>query len=245
MRRMKRGELLLSSAILAVASLAGCGGGGSTPDAVLVHEVDASPPDASPPDAFVCTMDVCPGDVCTDFQTDPDHCGDCDTVCQSGASCDAGDCVCIENFIPASLTTNIMDMIRTDLPGTFIAVKPFFAAEIDIFAVGYPDTGVDSGPYTLDGSTLPAAPFVIAAYNVDVNTFEPEAAFAAVDGTLVFTKACDVGASGTLTTSTFQAGTLIPPGIDPNGCTFEVTAVTFTIGTPEDCPDLPPPPPPA
>jgi hypothetical protein len=241
MRRMRRGELLLSSAILAVASLAGCGSDSSTPDAVLVHEVDASPPDSSPPDAFVCTMDVCPGDVCTNFDTDPEHCGDCDTACQSGASCTGGDCMCIGNFLPSSLTTNIMDMIRDDLTGVYIAVKPFIASEIDLFAVGYATTGVTAGPHTLDGSTLPDPPFVLAAYNVDTSTFEPEAAFAAISGTLILTKACDVGASGTLTDATFQAATLIPPQVDPNGCTFDVASVTFTIGTPDDCPVLPPP----
>jgi hypothetical protein len=240
MRRMKRGELLLSSAIVAIASLAGCGGGGSNPDAVLVHEVDASPPDSSPPDAFVCTMDQCPGNVCTDLQTDPEHCGDCDTICQAGAECVTGGCVCpTYDFVPATLTGNPLgqDMVLNVLAPTLLALTPYIQTEIDLFAVGYdPTTTMIGIPYALDGGTVPTPPFVAAAYDVDPSAMTARAAFVAASGTLVFTRACSTGVSGTLTDVTFQAGNLLPPSIDPNGCTFTLPAITFDIGdttTPE------------
>ena len=242
---MKRGDLLLSSAILAIASIAGCGGGGSNPDAELVHEVDARPPDASLPDAFVCTMDECPGDICTDFDTDPEHCGDCDTACQAGAVCNAQLCECpTYDFLPPTLTGNPIgqDMVITQAAPTLIGITPYFAGALHVFAAGYdPDMVVIGTPYTLDGTTVPAPPFVAAAYNVDIASMTAEAAFVAVSGTVVFTAACADGVSGTVTDATFQAGTFLPPAIDPNGCTFTVPTLTFEIASPELCPPPPPP----
>jgi hypothetical protein len=246
MRAMNRGDNVLITAIAcAIASLAGCGGGGGDPDANLIHEADAGPPDAAPPpDSFVCTTDMCPGDVCTDFDTDPLHCGDCTTECTAGQDCMDGGCVCpTYDFIPATLMGNPFgqDMVISQA-GISVAVTPYIAAEIDAFGVGYPETGPEIGvPYTLDGSTLPNPPFAIAAFDIDINSMQPRAAFAAVSGTLTFTAACAEGASGTLTNATFQAGTLIPPAVDPEGCTFTVTNVAFSIRSPELCPPPPPP----
>ena len=42
--------------------------------------------DCSPPD------DICCNHTCTNSRTDPDHCGDCGTVCGAGALCAGGTC---------------------------------------------------------------------------------------------------------------------------------------------------------
>lgn len=273
---MRRGEVVLSFAFLA---LVACGGGGDNPDAPpLLPTIDAD----NRPDAFVCTLTDCSGDcvdltsdeancggcgnacdpgascvdsgcvcappntecpdACTNTDTDPQHCGDCDTVCQTGASCVDAGCVCPPSFIPATLTGNPLgfDMVLDQLPGAYIALTAYLSGALNGFGIGYSMTDVNIGvPYTLDGSTLPAPPFALALFNIDIGTMMPEAAFAAVDGTLTFTAACVSGASGTLEDATFQAATLaLPPEIDPNGCTFEVPSVEFSIGDPGAC--LPP-----
>jgi len=231
---MRRGELVLSLVML---SMAACGGGNSNPDANLVHEADASPPDAGVPDAFVCTLTEC-GTECVDLQSDPLHCGDCVTECQSGASCLSGGCECPPSFLPATIANGIADQILSQLPGAYVALSPFIGAEIDAFGVAYSTAGVTPGePYTLDGATLPATPFAIALFDIDINTMVPAGAFAAISGTLTFDVACASGASGTLTNAVFQAATVFPsPMIDPAGCTFDVPTVTFSIGTPLNCP---------
>ncbi len=38
--------------------------------------------------------DTCGTSACIDFTSDAAHCGDCDAACPSGASCEAGQCVC-------------------------------------------------------------------------------------------------------------------------------------------------------
>jgi len=246
---MNRGDLILSSAIVAIASLGACGGGGGNPDAQLVHEVDAGPPDAPPPpDAFVCTMTSCPDGTCDDLTNDPLHCGACDNPCAAGQVCNNMVCECpTYDFVPATLGGNPtgQDMMLSQLAPTLVGITPYFAAEIDAFGVGFDSTdgATQIGiPYTLDGATLPNPPFAVAAYNIDINTFTPEAAFAAVSGTVTFTAACDTGVSGTLTDVTFQAATFnLPPEVDPNGCTFHVDALSFSIADPASCPPPPPP----
>ena len=247
---MKRGDLILSSAIFAIASLAACGGGGGNPDAMLVHEADAAPDAAPPPpDAFVCTMTSCPDGTCDDLTNDPLHCGSCDNPCNAGEVCTDSTCSCpTYDFIPATLSGNPtgQDMMLNQLAPTLVGITPYFAAEIDAFGVGFDSTdgatqlGV---PYTLDGATLPNPPFAVAAYNIDINTFTPEAAFAAVSGTVTFTQRCATGVAGTLTDVTFQAATFnLPPEVDPNGCTFHVDTLVFSIGdlSAPECAPLPP-----
>jgi hypothetical protein len=182
----------------------------------------------------------CP-DACTNTDTDPLHCGDCDTACPSGASCVDAGCVCPPNFIPGDLSGNPtgQDMVLDQLPGAYVAITPYFSTGINGFGVGYSTTDVTIGApgYDLDGSTLPATPFAIALYNIDIATMMPEAAFAAISGHLRFDIACDTGASGRLTNATFQAATIFPsPMVDPNGCTFTLTSVDFSIGDPASCP---------
>jgi hypothetical protein len=234
MPRMIRGAIVLSFGFV----VAACGSGaGDTADAPpLIHQADATP---LPPDAFVCTMTEC-GPDCVDLTSDPLHCGDCTMACQSGASCVASDCVCPPGFVPASLVVNLgLDTMLDQLPGAYVAVKPYIQSELDVFAVAYPTTGVVLGGAGYDLSTItpPAFPFVAAGYDVDPNALTARAAFVAVSGTLTLDVACAVGASGNLSDATFQAvGNLLNPMVDPLGCTFNVASVDFVIGTPANCP---------
>lgn len=233
---MKRGDLILSSAIVAIASLGACGGGGGNPDAMLVHDVDAGPPDAPPPpDAFVCTMTSCPDGTCDDLTNDPLHCGACDNPCNAGEVCTDMVCSCpTYDFIPPTVANGLLEQVLTNLPGAYVAAIGYLgSAEFDALAVGYstdPTMVIIGMPYPLDATTLPNPPFVAAGYDIDVNTMMPRAAFVATSGTVTFDHACSSGADGTVTGATFQAGTLIPPAVDPAGCTFTVESVHFTIG---------------
>jgi hypothetical protein len=48
---------------------------------------------------------ACDG-ACIDVMTDPDHCGDCTTMCPTGEPCDAGTCAC-EGASALSYAANI------------------------------------------------------------------------------------------------------------------------------------------
>jgi hypothetical protein len=237
---MRRSLLAVPSCLVlpALLSLAACGEEAATPDARIIATTDAAPPDAPGPDAFVCTQTLC-GAECVDTQTDENYCGDCMTACQSGASCTGGECVCPPSFLPSNPPGIGQDMVRGDLlPGSFIALRPFFGTTLNALAVGYAQMDPVIGtPIDLSTITLGQPPAVGALYNIDINTFMPEAVYFATAGTLTFETACSVGASGTLTGATFSAVSgLTNPMIDPNGCSFMVESLTFSIGMP--CPPL-------
>jgi hypothetical protein len=235
MPRMKSGAFVstYTCVLLATLALAACGNdGGSGADAPpLVPVVDAMPP---PPDAFVCTQTMC-GMDCVDTTTDEFNCGMCGRMCQSGASCTMSDCVCPPSFLPAVLDQGFMEQVTDQFPGAYVALYPFFEGIVNLAAVGYPMVGTQIGmDYTLTDQ-LGTPPFVAAGYNLDIQTQTAQAAFYATSGTLNFTTACNVGATGTLTNATFQAvESITNPVIDPNGCTFTVDMLTFDIGAP--CP---------
>src|SRR5690349_6225970 len=134
MRAMKRGDLILSSAIFAIASLGACGGGGGNPDAELIHEADAGPPDASPPpDSFVCTMTECPDGTCDDLTSDPLHCGACDNACAAGQVCTDMTCSCpTYDFIPATIGGGLLEQVVAN-SGAYIALIGYASSEIDAF----------------------------------------------------------------------------------------------------------------
>ena len=130
-------------------------------------------------------------------------------------------------------------MVRTDLPGVYVAITPFSdGSNFNIAAIGYARMGtLLNNEYTLSGSNPGTPPFVALGYKLNLATFTPAASFYATAGTLTFTKACSMGASGTLTAATFQGVTSLQnPTIDPNGCTFTVSSMTFSSGKPELCP---------
>ena len=130
-------------------------------------------------------------------------------------------------------------MVRTDIPGAYIAISPFTdSGNFNISVVGYARTGtLLNNEYTLTGTNPGTPPFFALGYKLNLSTFTPAASFYATAGKLTFTKACAQGASGTLTAATFQAVTSIQnPTIDPNGCSFTVSSMTFSSGKPELCP---------
>jgi hypothetical protein len=235
MPRMKLGAFC--SVVLSLATFAACDNDpGTTPADGPQFIFDSAP---LPPDAFVCTQTDCNG-VCTNTATDPLNCGDCGMACQSGASCVASMCECPPNFLEPMLTGNPtgQDLVIDQLPGAYVALTPFFGSAINGFGVGYSQTDVMLGvDLTLDGTMLPNTPFAVALFDIDIGTMMPRAAYAALSGTINFTTACATGAAGTLTDATFQAGQIFPsPMLDPNGCTFTVPSVQFSIADPTMCP---------
>jgi hypothetical protein len=228
---MKNGGIFLTTLVLGL-GLAACGGGeDNVPDADLTPIYDSEPP---PIDAAVCSLTTC-GDDCVDTDTDEAHCGDCDTACtQTGSSCIAADCVCPPNFLPATVTPSGLDQI-VEQAGITIRIAALAGdGQLDALGVSYGAETTTDEPYTLDGSTLPAPPFAIALFNVDISTMMPEKAFAAISGTIEYSDICAEGASGTITNAVFQAADFDALEIDPEGCTFEVASIDFTIG--DECP---------
>jgi hypothetical protein len=175
----------------------------------------------------MCGMD------CVDTATDELNCGMCGMACPSGAACTMSQCMCPASFLPANLDQGLQEMVTDQFPGAYVALYPFITDVINIAAVGYPVMGTQIGmDYTLTDQ-LGTPPFFAAGYNVDIQTQTAQAAYYATSGTLNFTTACMVGASGTLTNATFQAvESITNPVIDPNGCTFTVDMLTFDIGAP-------------
>jgi hypothetical protein len=82
---------------------------------------DAAPSDGPAPDA----MPACPagqtmcGSDCVDLQTDPSHCGACDTPCQSVRGCTMGTCAS-----PASSFDYVINMITVESAGAGMAPNP-------------------------------------------------------------------------------------------------------------------------
>lgn len=220
-----------------VGAFAACSDDNKTAIDAQIKLLDA-PPDAAI-DALVCApLTACSG-TCVDTTSDPDNCGQCDMQCTSGKVCAASACACPPSFAPATVTATAQDMVRTDLPGAYVAITPFSdGSNLDIAAVGYARTGtVLNQVYTLSGTNPGTPPFFALGYKLNLSTFTPAASFYATAGKLTFTKACDKGAAGTLTEATFQGVTSIQnPTIDPNGCTFTVASLAFSTGKPDMCP---------
>lgn len=230
--------------LCATFTLIACGGGDD--DGVTV--VDAPPPIDAPVDAaidaFVCNPPnmTCAG-ACVDTQSSNEFCGDCNTACSGGTYCETGDCVCADITIPAE-PSFFMPMLNDQLPGARIGIGPIGSGTgIDILVIAHPTSGTIEGmAYPLDGDSPGTPPFAAYGYDLDLNTFEPAAAYYATSGTLTFTKICPVngsnngGFSGTLTNAVFQAVDSIQnPVIVPDGCTINrdgsaVASVTFSYG---------------
>lgn len=219
-------------------SIAACGGG----DDAIQLVIDAGPADAEPvPDSEPpppCADDECDG-VCVDFDTDEPTCGDCDTSCVGGESCQSGVCTCPAGFVPAN-PTFLFDTLTDQIPGAITGFGLYSSGGVsDALGVAYPidelgaPTAVIDTPYTLTGAL--EAPGIVAGYNVNIQTQTADAAYAVTAGTVTFTEICDVGFSGHADDLTFTGvESLTNPVPDPEGCTFTVASLTFSFG--DACP---------
>lgn len=156
-------------------------------------------------DALTCApLTACAGS-CLDTSSDPDNCGACGVTCTSGKVCTASACACPAAFAPAAVTATANDMVRTDVPGAYVAISPFSdGSNLNISLIGYARTGtLLNNEYMLSGSNPGTPPFVALGYKLNLSTFTPAAWFYATAGKLTFTTACAMGASGTLTDATF------------------------------------------
>lgn len=227
---------LVSIASFALLStLAACGDDSGT------EFIDASVPDAvpAPPDAepFVCTAptpDDC-GGVCVDLDSSEATCGDCDTSCTGGEYCNSGTCECPPAFVSENPSFLFEQVDDTQLPGSVIGFGVFSNGGGHVLAAGYvtADTMVNE-PYEFNDNPL-EFPLLAAGYNVDVQTQQLDAAFAATAGTITFTEICDGGFAGVATNVTFSGvDSITNPVIVPGGCEFTVKGtITFSYGT--DC----------
>lgn len=223
-----------------VAGAAACGDDSEGAPDAGVSLVDAPPPPdaAPPPDAEPCADGECDG-VCVNFETDEATCGDCTTTCNGGESCQEGECVCPEGFVPAMPTFQfgqVLDGSQLGLPGAIGGFGIYGAGGVpSALVAAYQADGenatVIGEEYTLSDKTLGTPPLLATGYNVDLNGFTFDAAYYATAGTIVFDTICAEGFSGTATNVTFTGVEgLMNPTIDPDGCSFLVESVTFAFG---------------
>ena len=190
--------------------------------------VDAPPIDTAP----TCTAPskTC-GASCIDVSGDEDNCGDCGVVCKGGAACDST-CACPAAFVGASLDAGQFDQFQA-AGGLTIAINPNLGSgAINPFIVGYNATVALGTNIDLSKVTLGDAPFVALGYRFSLDTNDVDAAYVATAGTLELTQACSTHVQGTLTNATFKGidGDFMDPELDPDGCTFDVATVTFSMG---------------
>ncbi len=220
---MKR-SLLLALSLFAIASC----GEDKGPEVNIV--LDASIADAAPaPDAEACMQTEC-GDLCVDTATDPLNCGGCGMACQSAGQICSGalPCECPADFIPATLTGDVMAQ-----GGALAGLSFVIGTTFDIVAVVY-DTTLETGvEYNLaDSLGSLAPPAVVAGYDVDVNNFTAHTAYASVSGTIIFDTLCDTGISGTITSVDFnEVAGITNPAPVANGCTLARKTLSFNYGT--------------
>jgi hypothetical protein len=239
-----------SFALLALAA-ASCGSKNSSNAPDAKPPIDATPPVDAPPDALVCqapTMQCTPG-VCTNTDTDPMNCGQCNMACtQGGSYCMTGNCACpAGNFLPADISTGAF--LAQDFSTFHVLIDGALFAGTnggDVFVPVVATMGTTTGNFTLkppSGGALPTPPLILIGYNVNTATMSADAYYAAVSGTMNVSKfTCGASGSelkGTLTNVKFQGATgslqTMNLMVDPNGCTFTVTSMTFDITSTTAC----------
>jgi hypothetical protein len=238
---------------------ASCGSkSASTPDAVVVKVTDAPPPIDGMPDALVCIAPemMCTAGACTNTNTDEQNCGACGTVCQGGAACKAppDGCTCPAGFLPDNIpASGLTDIFITQLNavhlsigiGGFGSTNGLDGLMSLVVTPNTTATMIDTD-YTLSAPSsggIPTQPVIAALYGIDISNMTADSQFVAVSGTVRYSiLQCEAGGSemkGTLTDVKFQGATggIASGGftVDPNGCTFTVTKVTFDIKNTTAC----------
>jgi hypothetical protein len=173
------------------------------------------------------------GASCLDVSVDEENCGACGEACNGGQACNANACACAPtDFIPATLVESQFDQLMAVGGGISIALNPNFGDHINPFIVGYDAQTPIDADIDLSMATIGEAPFVAAGYNFDLGTNSLDATFIATAGTLHIDELCDTHMEGTLMNATFRGSTggFTNPTVDPDGCMFTVTSVTFAMG---------------
>lgn len=232
------------AALLGLAFLGACGGGDDAVtivDAAVDAEIDA-PIDAPP---LVCNSPRmnCGGE-CVDTSNNVMACGSCTNICPAGQVCTTANCACPTTDVATSFTGGL----GIALGATQQLNTNTLSGNAMLIGIDPTMTDLDS-PYTFTEAGLGTFPAVGYGINfqVDINTmsFNVDAAYAATEGTVTFTKVCPDGGGqipsggvmGTLTDVKFSAvdGLLTGnPTIVPGGCTLPATgtysSITFSIG---------------
>ena len=226
--------------MVSMLTLAACGGGGGS-DAIdaAPGAIDGRIADGPLPDALAaCEIgERCYG-VCVDTSTSVLHCGGCNMACASPAQVCGGalPCSCPEGFIPDTVNVALATVNDTYLPPLTVALAPLFPeGRTDLLLVGYIAgvTPLDE-PLTIPGGFEP--PALAAGFDVDLGVDPPRAhgSYLATAGTVQFTSACSVGATGTATNVTFSEVSQADGSEILGGCSFTVETVSFALGA--ECP---------
>jgi hypothetical protein len=221
---------LISLLPFTIVSLVACGGGDDPPvdpDAAVVP--DAEPAD---PDAAGCTTLQCGATCVEDPTTDEMYCGDCETRCtQTGSLCMASECQCPPDYVPATPTFLLTDLDADSVPGVTIGFGAYPAANVlNVLIVGVATEATEVGvEYELTEAL--GVPLLASGYNVNPSTQTADAYHRATAGTIVFDAICAGGIAGRATGVTFSAvESPTAPGVDREGCNFDVAAVAFAFG---------------
>lgn len=240
-------SLSTTCAFAALLALGACGGdddGGVTiVDAAPDAEIDA-PIDAPPLVCNAPTMNC--GGQCVNTTNNEQFCGNCNTQCPAGQICTTSSCACPTMDVPTTITGGIGIGLMANLQlNTNTLSGDALLAGID------PTMTMENMEYTFSDQTLGTFPAVGWGVNFQVDiqnqSFNVDASFAAIEGTVTFTKVCpdtsggggipNGGVMGTLTNVKFAAvdGLLSgTPTIVPDGCTLPATgtyaSISFSLG---------------
>ena len=228
------------AAMLALGACGGDDGGVTVVDAAADAAIDA-PIDAAPLVCNAPTMNC--GGTCVNTNTSEMYCGNCQTMCMGGRTCQTGQCMC-EVVTPATTIAGGLPTLAIAAQGVLFGSSNFSGNAMVV--VADPVNTVVNQAYTLSEATLGMLPTAGYAINLNLQTMTADATFAATEGTLTITDMCPgTGATlppdgrlvGTLTNVKFSAvdglfsGT---PVITPGGCTIPATgtipSITFTFG---------------
>jgi hypothetical protein len=165
-------------------------------------------------------------------------CGDRDPVsqpdaatctCSPAADCVELACACPSNFVPAAptyVTGRIVEGLP-QIPGLLAGIGQFDeAGKRHAILVGY-DPATAPVHESIDIAT---SPFVIGfGYDIDPLQ-EIRSAYRVISGTLRFERVCPEGVTGTVTNAALVEIDLFDNLAPiPDGCTFELPAVSFAI----------------